>query len=312
MTDALAWSTIFLEYVCPSIGALLSGIMFAAPIQDLRKALIKGSLGLLNPLPFSMMTGNCIGWCAYAYYTQDPFVLAGNLPGVFISLWLNFGAIKLQYLNLFEGIKRRQQQDQQHETPPPLLETEKLTMVPQEVTVLRVMILWAFVLLWVGWFHPTTTQNASQIVGLVVNVNLVFFYGAPLNTIMQVIQTKCSDSIHVPTMVLNWVNTSFWLACKLLHTPRLCAHIVPPIIGSLDSSSVADTFLIPVMLLADGVARRDFYIMIPNGCGLMLGLLQGLLSLLYPRSGRDPLVQEEEPLEVDDSDGEQSRDSLIV
>jgi len=92
---------------------------------------------------------------------------------------------------------------------------------------------------------------------------------------MQVIQTQCSDSIHVPTMVLNWTNTSFWLAY--------------------------------------GFAQRDFYIMIPNGCGLMLGLLQGLLCLLFPRSGRQPLALDEEPLEVNDADdGEESRDSLIV
>jgi len=262
---ALPWSTIILEYVCPSVGAFLSTMMFAAPVGDLRRAVMKGSLGPLNPLPFSMMTGNCIGWCAYAYYTHDPFVLAANLPGLLISMWLNFGSIKLQYLDQYEGIKRRQAEEQEP------LERESLTMVPQETTVLRIMVLWSFVLLWVGWFHPT--QNASHIIGLVVNVNLVFFYGAPLQSILQVIQTKCSDSIHVPTMVLNWTNTSFWLAY--------------------------------------GFAQRDFYIMIPNGCGLLLGLSQGLLCLLFPRSGREQPQQEEEPLEVNDDD-EESRDSLIV
>jgi hypothetical protein len=41
-----------------------------------------------------------------------------------------------------------------------------------------------------------------------------FFYGAPMphHEGDTVVQTKCSDSIHVPTMVLNWSNTSFWLA----------------------------------------------------------------------------------------------------
>lgn len=268
MTD-LSWSFIVLEYVCPSVGAFLSTMMFAAPVGDLRRALIKGSIGPLNPLPFSMMTGNCIGWCAYAYYTHDPFVLAANLPGLLISLWLNFGAIKLQYLDMHEGVKRRQE-DQ--ESP---IEAESLTMVSQETTVLRVMILWSFVLLWVGWFHPTS--NASQVIGLVVNVNLIFFYGAPLRTIMQVIQTKCSDSIHVPTMVLNWTNTSFWLAY--------------------------------------GAAQRDFYIMIPNGCGLLLGLSQGLLCLRFPKSGLEQLSQDgddDEPVEMNDADEERSRDSLIV
>jgi solute carrier family 50 protein (sugar transporter) len=230
---------------------VLAGIMFAAPVQDLREGLKKGSLGVLNPLTWAMMTGNCLGWVAYAYYTHDPFVLAANLPGFIISLWLNFGAIKLQYYDLMKS----------KQVP------ESLTMVPQETILLRILVIWSFVLLWVGWWHPTL--NSSHIVGLVVNVNLVFFYGAPLHTIKKVVETKCSDSIHVPTMVLNWSNTSFWLAY--------------------------------------GVARKDPIILIPNALGLLLGLMQGLLCLLYPRSGQQVLVQQE----VSDEE-ESSRNSLIV
>lgn len=81
-------------------------------------------------------------------------------------------------------------------------------------------------------------------------------------------QTKCSDSIHVPTMVLNWSNTSFWLAY--------------------------------------GVARKDPIILIPNAIGLLLGLMHGLLCLLYPRSGLRVLVQQE------GSDEEQSSQNLLI
>lgn len=254
---ALSWSTIILAYICPSVGAVLAGIMFAAPVQDLRDALKKGSLGVLNPLTWAMMTGNCLGWVAYAYYTRDPFVLAANLPGLLISFWLNFGAIKLQYHDLMNASKQQGAQE----------ETESFTMVPQETILLRILVIWSFVLMWVGWWHPTL--NSPHIVGLVVNVNLVFFYGAPLHTIREVLQKKCSDSIHVPTMVLNWSNTSFWLAY--------------------------------------GVARKDPIILIPNALGLLLGLMQGLLVLLFPRSRREALVQEE-----GDDEEESSRNSLIV
>lgn len=226
------------------------------------------------------MTGNCVGWCAYAYYTRDAFVLAANLPGLLVSFWLNFGAIKIQYLETVDVQKRDESTGEG--------EREKLTMVPQETTLLRVLVVWSFVLLWVGWLHPA--GNAAHFVGLVVNVNLVclltpiacllthalvthfdiqcqvFFYGAPLNTIRQVLSEKNSNSIHCPTMVLNWVNTSFWLVY--------------------------------------GFARRDLIIMIPNGLGLLLGLSQGVLSLLYPRTGRN---------HEDELDNEEaSRNSLIV
>jgi solute carrier family 50 protein (sugar transporter) len=114
-------------------------------------------------------------------------------------------------------------------------------------------------------------------VGLAVNVNLVVYYAAPLNVMREVVQSKCSDSIHVPTMVLNWLNTSFWVAY--------------------------------------GFAQRDFYIMIPNGCGLFLGLCQGCLCLVFPKSGRDKVAQQQEeeaPLPVNDSDYIDSQESLVV
>jgi solute carrier family 50 protein (sugar transporter) len=72
----------------------------------------------------------------------------------------------------------------------------------------------------------------------------------------EVVQAKCSDSIHIPTMVLNWSNTSFWLAY--------------------------------------GVAREDPIILMPNAIGLLLGLMQGLLCMLYPRSGLQEGSDEEE------------------
>ena len=255
---ALSWSTIILAYVCPSIGAVLAGIMFAAPVEDLRRALVKGSLGPLNPVTWAFTTGNCLGWCAYAYYTRDPFVFAANLPGLIISFWLNLGASKLQYLEL---IQEKQQEAVVHSN------ASSATMVPQETLFLRILVVWSFVLVWVGWLYPSS--YSAHVVGLVVNINLVAFYGAPLHTIMTVIETKCSDSIHVPTMVLNWTNTSFWLAYS--------------------------------------VARRDPVIMVPNGLGLMLGIVQGLLSLWFPRSGRQVVAQGE-----DDSVDEEARDMLVV
>ena len=55
------------------------------------------SLGDLNPKPWAVISGNCFGWLAYAYYTKNPFVLASNIPGLLVSFWLNAGASKLQY-----------------------------------------------------------------------------------------------------------------------------------------------------------------------------------------------------------------------
>jgi len=72
---------VFLLYVCPTIGSILSTIMFAAPVNDLRRALLVGELGVLDPFPFVFAAGNTLGWIVYGYFQWDPFLVAANLPG---------------------------------------------------------------------------------------------------------------------------------------------------------------------------------------------------------------------------------------
>jgi len=95
------------------MGSILASVMFAAPVRDLRQALIDGSLGALNPFPWSFCAGNCLGWVVYGYYTRDPFVVAANLPGFVLSIWLCSGASKLQYLELVKKREQRREQEPQ-------------------------------------------------------------------------------------------------------------------------------------------------------------------------------------------------------
>jgi hypothetical protein len=118
---------------------------------------------------------------------------------------------------------------------------EGYVLVPQEVIFLRIVIAWVLILIWVGWLQP---GNEAATIGLIVNVNLVFFYGAPLQTMQTVIKDRSSSSIHVPTMMMNWLCTSFWLLY--------------------------------------GIAQLDPVIYAPNAIGLLLGITQGILCLIYP------------------------------
>lgn len=131
-----------------------------APVNDLRQALKKGRLDELNPIPWAVMTGNCLGWAAYGYYTKDPFVLAANLPGIVLSLWLNLGASKLQYCELRDELKASGESSA----------SEEVVVVPQEKLLLRVLVGWSVVLVYVGWIQRS--HSPATIVGLCVNVNL--------------------------------------------------------------------------------------------------------------------------------------------
>jgi len=310
-------------YVCPFLGCIIASAMFAAPISDLRKALLRGSFAELNPFPWTVMTGNCLGWCIYAYYKHDPFVLASNLPGLVLSIWLNCGAAKLQYLERLQAQRRDNPNHHLitqpngstgaystvtsamgrghatsnnraantsgippafHDASPPLelnedqstihaynetsglinKQFESLICTSQEVWMLRVIVVWCCILIWVGWIlpdlalahhngspyvlssnhHQHTANLQANTVGLIVNLNLIFFYGAPLQSMKEVVATKNSASIHRPTMFMNWLNSTFWMLY--------------------------------------GFSQNDPVIYVPNLLGLGLGLSQAILCGFYP------------------------------
>jgi len=180
------------EFVCPTLGAILANALFAAPISSLMLALSERSLGDLNPVPWAFMSGNCIGWVAYSYLKKDPFIFIANGPGILVSLWLNAGAMKLQFYS--ESHKNALTQSM---------------FTYQEKILLAVISLWVVVLTSVG-FSPISIQEKEKAVGLVVNFNLVIFFAAPLTSIVKVARLQDSSSIHRGTMILSIFNCTFW------------------------------------------------------------------------------------------------------
>ena len=258
------WQSIVFEYVCPVGGCFLASSVFAAPIHDLNQALSRGSLGSLNTTPWAVMSGNCLGWCAYSYYTNDPFVLASNLPGLILSLWLNIGASKLQYLgqvrafNLNEGLDENDNDDDEAIYRKKAF-SQKLTSSQQDQALFGILSLWAVVLVCVRWWNDLLEQQGvsvwepQSVIGLLVNINLVFFYAAPLQTMRTVLETKSSDSIHTSTVTRNVINAIFWMSY--------------------------------------GLAREDLVIYGPNGVGLLLGLSQVALCCIYPKRSINPMLE---------------------
>jgi solute carrier family 50 (sugar transporter) len=120
---------------------------------------------------------------------------------------------------------------------------------PQEKLIMMMFILWTTVFSIVAFIQVSSTSSTSTIrefiVGCIVNVNVVFFYGAPLSTMITVLQQRNSASIHIPTMITNTLNSVFWAAY--------------------------------------GLAILDIFILIPNSIGVVLGSIQIVLVLLLPR-----------------------------
>jgi len=120
--------------------------------------------------------------------------------------------------------------------------------VAHEMIVLFMAIVWVAIVSIIGFARSVSMETRALIVGVSVNANLVFFYGAPLSTIFTVLRTKSSDSIHIPTMITNTLNGTFWAAY--------------------------------------GIAIFDWFIAVPNSLGAVLGCVQFVLCVLFPRKDR--------------------------
>ena len=130
--------------------------------------------------------------------------------GFILSIWLNSGAAKLQYLqtremqttsiaernqvmqrwdadrtpeddgNNINGDPRRRRRRRPEEEDGLMTMNDsklvsKLQMTSQESILLRVLVFWSVILIYTSWLYPTS-RNPSNFVGFIVNINLVAFY----------------------------------------------------------------------------------------------------------------------------------------
>jgi len=217
------------------------------------------------------MLGNTCGWVVYSFLLQNFFIFFANAPGFVLSVWLNMQAVKLQYENFRTSEMKRSIVHALEESSSPLTlpgDTQTTTQshstyldyanivwnvtalkikapAPHERLVMGMVLVWMSVISLIAFADDAFSSRVRElIVGITVNLNLVFFYGAPLSTIFTVLKTRSSATIHIPTMITNTANGSFW-----------CAY---------------------------GIAVLDPFIYVSNGLGALLGVIQIILRLIFP------------------------------
>jgi len=143
----------------------------------------------------------------------------------------------------------------------PAVSSRRNKWLSHDLLFLYIMTLWGVLLCCITFIGDGISQTTKEmVVGLTVNFNLVFFYGGPLSVIGSVIKEKSSVRIHRRTLIMNTVNGAFWTAYA--------------------------------------ISIVDFYIMIPNALGVLLGFVQILLCMVYPAKQ----VRSISEAEIDDSD----------
>lgn len=105
-------------------------------------------------------------------------------------------------------------------------------------------------------FLSIPLKDRELIVGIAVNVNISFFYGAPLSTIFTVMKDLDSSSIHRMTTYLN----------------SLCA----------------------LFFMLFGLGVWDFVLIVPNAIGVLLGVIQLLLIMTLPQRNEKESEQTDE------------------
>ena len=225
--------------------------------------------------------------------STDPFVFYANAPGLMLSLWLNISAIKLQYSQILHVVEEEaanhrgritkyrdssSESDTQSDpglkdvaqTSPRTSSSEEkfspspsakpLGTVAQEILLYTITLTWLIILSSVGLLPRLEHGMKVNIVGICSNINLIFFFGAPLSSIAVVLQLRSSQPIHRKTLLLNSFNASFWSIY--------------------------------------GLSIHDLFILIPNLVGLSLSLLQVLLCVIFPQELF--VVQQEQSVQLNE------------
>lgn len=220
-------------YGCPLAGCIVSCLLYSSPVHDLRAALRHGSLQELNPMPFAFALANTYGWIAYGFFHDNVALAAATIPGFVIALYLNAGAIKLQYcirhkkrweratkwhsIDMSTGTYSTASEDSleyssfmKNETVEKyVFENDFDSMVPQEVLLLKLVSIWIIVCVYAGFFADP--KRGSAVVGWTVNLIMLSFYASPLETVRYVISSQDSAVIHRPLMFMSFSNAFFWV-----------------------------------------------------------------------------------------------------
>lgn len=98
-------------------------------------------------------------------------------------------------------------------------------------------------------YDKDITSKVQFTIGLITNINSIFFYGAPLSTIVTVMKEKNSSSIHRMTLLTYLLSSSFWTIY--------------------------------------GIAILDMMIAVPSMIALFLSLIQLILCLVFRKLSED-------------------------
>lgn len=179
----------YLALLAPSIGAMLSNLLFLSPMPAVMRVRRESVLGSVNPLPYIVMLANNICWCSYGSMIQDKFQWWANGPGMVLTSYYIISTLGLAP----PGSKQRYQ-----------LEMAFITLASVVASGI-----------YVASIISEDPEEGRVIVAWLTQIINVLMYAAPLSTISIVLRSKSAQSIDPRIAVMSFVNTSMWLCYGL-------------------------------------------------------------------------------------------------
>jgi solute carrier family 50 protein (sugar transporter) len=221
----------FTNFICPLLGTIICFGMYSSPLVAILAAREKQSLGNLNPIPFGLAVVNAMAWVTYSVLLKDYFIFIANTPGVIFGIFFTTSSLAL-LARTDGGMKSR-------------------NFRVLEFILIFGLVCFSILIMIVGVTLASYPGTGKTIVAFVANSTCVIYYGAPCSTMLTVISTKDSSSLHLPMILANALNAVMWCIYGLF-------------------------------------ALEDIFVYVPNGIGLFLSCLQLLLIAIYrPKSESD-------------------------
>ncbi|KAG8465387.1 hypothetical protein KFE25_002694 [Diacronema lutheri] len=173
----------FVTTLAPSLGVVLSNVLYLAPLPAVRKAQRHMQLQGLNPIPLALMALNTVGFLAYGLAVPNRYVVASNVLGIVLAVW---------YLATVLPLVRDE----------PSLQQLKLVLVGG-ASFLVLEITWATLFL-------AEEKERAGVLGANATAVCVLMFAAPLSTLSEVCRTRSSSTIYGPLTTAQVCNCFLW------------------------------------------------------------------------------------------------------
>lgn len=166
--------------------------------------------GPLSPIPFALITNNCIGWTTYSILSHNYFIFSSNCFIMILSFVMCLTAI-----HILERSDRKQNP------------RDAIVRLRVEGILVCSASFWLCVIFVIGLilYEPQYTAFNLNLVGSLANVGTLVFYAAPLINISEIFREEDSSSLYAPAIIINLISSILWFFYGFLGVKQMILWI---------------------------------------------------------------------------------------